>query len=487
VSVPESDTKQGLGQYNRTLLFVLSCVALTAAGMVFSLRATVMEDLGTAFVGVEGLAEGESILSAKLVGQAVGAAFLGFALSVLIGSPLCDYLGMRFLLALAAVLHIGGTLLTVFSPSLTSILSPYWLLWLGMLTVGLAHGLVEAVINPLIATLYPDDKTHRMNVLHAWWPGGLIIGGLIGYFMHHQLDLNWQMRLAVVLAPAILYGAMVVGTRFPPTERVAAGVSSRDMWKEATRPLFIALFLCMFLTAASELGPGQWIDATLSKTVGFAGILVLVYVSGLMFVLRHFAGALAHSLSPIGLMWVSSLLAGLGLLAISAVRSPVPAVLAATVWGAGVCFMWPTMLGIVSERFPKGGAWVLGLMGTAGNLAIYKLLPFMGGIYDTYTQQKLADADPGVLATVGTCDLSVVMEKAAAGDQVAKQLLDAAGSEAVPFAFRYVAAGCIALVIVFGMIWLRDRAAGGYKAVRLDAENSGDEDGPEAEKDAAVE
>jgi fucose permease len=115
--------------------------------------------------------------------------------------------------------------------------------------------------------------------------------------------------------------------------------------------MFLALFLSMFLTAASELAPGQWVDFALSRTVHMPGILLLVYVSGLMFIMRHYAGPLVQKLSPMGLLWMSCLGAALGLFALSIANSPVTALVAATVWGAGVCYMWPTMLATASERF----------------------------------------------------------------------------------------------------------------------------------------
>src|SRR5262249_54841406 len=205
------------------------------------------------------------------------------------------------------------------------------------------------------------------------------------------------------------------------------------------RPLFLVWFAMMFLTAALELGPGQWVDATLTRTVGFEGILLLVYISGLMFIFRHFAGPLAHRFSPVGLMWISSVLAGFGLLALGYANSPVTGLLSATVWGIGVCYMWPTMLGVTSERFPKGGAFLLGLMGTAGNLSIQFVLPWMGSIYDEFTKR----AEAAGLAP------------------------EAARASAAPVAFRYVAALALVLVVVFGLIWLRDRAAGGYKVETL--------------------
>jgi fucose permease len=236
---------------------------------------------------------------------------------------------------------------------------------------------------------------------------------------------------------------------YPQTERAAAGVSTGDMFRELLKPLFIVLFLSMFLTAASELAPGQWVDFALSRTVHMPGILLLVYVSGLMFVMRHFAGPLVHRLSSIGLLWVSCLLAALGLVALSYANSPVMGMLAATLWGTGVCYMWPTMLATASERFPRGGALLMGLMGTAGTLSTQFMLPIMGSIYD---QTKVS----------------------AAGGQAAFAALPAGSEElnrvlgiAAQTSFRYVAILPAILLIVFGAIWLYDRSRGGFKPATI--------------------
>src|SRR5205823_1068804 len=258
----------------------------------------------------------------------------------------------------------------------------------------------------------------------------------------HYFELGWQMQYAVIYLPALVYGLMLIGQKFPPTERKAAGVSAGQMWKEAVRPLYIIWWCCMWITAALELGPGRWVEAMLSARVGMAGILLLVYISALMFVMRHFAGPLAHRLSPVGLMWLSSLLAGLGLFALSYATSPVLALLAATVWGIGVCYMWPTMLGVTSERFPRGGALLMGLTGVAGSLSQFVVLPFMGAIYDRYTQ-----------AALGSTPL-----KEALTNPALKTQLDAARLEAAPMAFRIVSLGAILLVAAFGILWTRDRA-----------------------------
>src|SRR5262245_8319463 len=427
--------------YNKSKLFLLSVIALATAGMAFGIRG----DIGGALQG-HFFDPIDPANSARLIGEVVGILFLGFAFAIAIGSPLLDFFGMGRLLGVSSLCFTVGTLTVLFADKLAGKIPVYWVLWTGMLLTGIGQGLVETVINPLAATLYPDDKTHKLNVLHAWWPGGIILGGLISYGMG-KMEWGWQIKLSVVLIPAVVYGAMILGTKFPPTERVAAGVSAGSMFKELGRPLFIILWLSMFLTAASELAPGQWVDIALTRTVGMKGIILLIYVSGLMFVMRHFAGTLVHKLSPIGLLWVSCLLASVGLLLLSAANSPVTALLAATVWGTGVCYMWPTMLASASERFPRGGALLIGLMGTAGTLSIKFVLPWMGNIFDK-TKIQVAGGEEAF--------------KALKGDKL-NEVLSAAAQKS----FRMVAILPAILLVVFGAIWLYDRARGGYKAEKI--------------------
>jgi MFS family permease len=429
--------------YNPARLFFISCLALATGALVFSLFANIMAPLARQFA-----------LQAEMIGLAAGNWGLGMAIAVFVGSAALDTLGMGRVLGLACLLQMLGVGLTLATPSLPA--APLLTLSIGQLILGVGHGLIEAAINPLAATVYPEDKTHRLNVLHAWWPGGLVIGGLLGYFMT-QGNIHWQWQYAIILIPAAIYGLMLIGQPFPPTERKAAGVPTGEMWRQALRPLYIVWWCCMLLTAALELGPGRWVDAMLTNTVGMQGILLLVYISALMFVMRHFAGPLAHKLSPVGLMWVSSLLAGLGLFALSYATSPLLALLAATLWGIGVCYMWPTMLGITSERFPKGGAVLLGLTGTAGMLSNFFVVPIMGRIYDSYTQTALSRQ-------------GLRLENVIA-DPTAQQVLQTARTEAAPYAFRYISAAAVVLIVVFGILWLRDRAMGGYKAERLATED----------------
>jgi hypothetical protein len=430
--------------YNKNKLFLISVLALVTAGVSFSMRASIATALRVTFFDPINATHSE-----EMIGAVLGIASLGFAITIAVGSPLCDYLGMGVLLALSSLCFIGGTLIVDFAGQLASGASVYWVLWGGVALLGVGWGLVEAVINPLITTLYPDAKTARLNTLHAWWPGGLIIGGLLGLLLD-RLGLGWQIKIGATLLPALAFLGLSLGTKFPPTERVASGVSTGQMFREVLRPMFIVWFLSMFLTAASELAPGQWVDNALTRTVGMRGIWLLIYVSALMFVMRHFAGGIAHRLSPVGLLWCSSLLASLGLVALSFANSPVTGILAATVWGTGVCYLWPTMLACSSERFPRGGALLIGLMGTAGNLSVSFVLPQMGAIFDR-AKVELAGGKAAFAA----------LEKA--GGPELERILGIAAQRS----FLYVAALPAILLIVFGAIWLYERAHGGFKPVKL--------------------
>ncbi len=394
---------------NQSRLFLASCLSLVVTAMIFALRGNVEDQV----VGSSGFFAGATARGDY--GWISTMAFFGFAASILVASPMLDNLGMRNLLYLAFALHIVGIVGFIAAPS-------YAVMTFTMLLAGFGNGLVEAVINPLIATIYPNEKTHKLNVLHAWWPGGLIIGGLLGYSMN-QANLSWKIQMGIILIPTLIYGFLIFGQQFPLTERVAAGISTADMFKAASNPVFLLLMGCMMITASIELAPGQMVASVLGNLANMSGILILVYGSLLMFILRYFAGTLAHLLSPIGMMFVSVILAAIGLFLLANVSSTPGAYLAATVFYVGVCFMWPTMLGITSERFPEGGALAMGLMGFVGQFALGLVIFYMGKVRDSL------------------------------------------GGDAA--SFKSVAMLAIIPAIVFGLWWMKDRAAGGYKAVKL--------------------
>jgi MFS family permease len=427
--------------YNKARIFILSVIALATAGINSATQTAIASDLQKTFFDPL-----DPLTSAEKIGSVLGVSFLGFAFTIAIGSPLLDYLGMGRLLTLSALCFITGSLAEIFAGSITTGPDIYWVLFGAMILIGIGWGLVETVVNPLTVTLYPNEKTKRLNALHAWWPGGLILGGLLSLALGAG-GFGWQIKLSMTLIPATAFGLVCLGTKFPPTERMASGISAGEMFRELLKPMFLVWFCSMFLTAATELAPGRWVDLALTQTVHMHGIWLLIYVSGLMFVMRHFAGQAAHKLSPVGLLWVSCLLGSVGLVLLSVANSPITGLLAATVWGTGVCYLWPTMLAATSERFPRGGALLMGLMGTAGTLSIYFVLPQMGKIFDD-TKIRLAGGDAAFNALKGS-------------------ELDRILGIAAQTSFRYVAILPAVLLLVFGAIWLYERSKGGFKQVKL--------------------
>jgi fucose permease len=247
------------------------------------------------------------------------------------------------------------------------------------LLFGIANGSVEAACNPLIATLFPDDKTTKLNHFHVWFPGGIVIGGLVAYFLG-LAGFGWNIQFAAMLVPLFAYSVLFFGQAFPRTERVQQGVSTRSMFLACLNPVFLLIVVCMLMTAATELGPGQWIPNILTNA-GVSGILVLVWITGLMAVGRQCASTFVHNLSPLGMLLASAVLSGLGLYAMSH-SSGAMLFVAATIFALGVCFFWPTMLGYANERFPATGALGLAILGGAGMLSVSIVLPIIGRFFD---------------------------------------------------------------------------------------------------------
>ena len=416
---------------NKARLFFIGNLSIFMIGLGFAVRASIAPDLQSSIYDELDLAR-----SAAMLGEALGMTFTGFALTLLFGSALVDLIGMKRMLLLSALGYVAGSVLIIAASTLTVSDTVSWMVLIGLLLTGLGWGAVEAASNPMVASLYPDEKTHRLNVLHAWWPAGIVVGGLFGLLID-TLDMVWQLNLLILILPSLLMTALVASTDFPETERVQSGVSYIEMFKELIRqPMFWLFWLCMWATAASELAPGQWVDLALSRIVGMDGIILLVYVSALMFVMRHFAGAIAKKISSVGLLLISSVLAGVGLYCLSISSTPLMGFASATIWGVGVCYMWPTMLATVSERFPRGGALMMGMMGFAGGMAIQFLLPVMGGIFDRAKLEAAGGQD--ALINLTGAELDAVLRYASVES------------------FQAVALIPLLLIPVFALIWLRD-------------------------------
>ncbi len=348
-------------QINRQQLFIASCLALMVTGLSFGIRAGILDQLGVAFQ-----------LDKSQLASITATAFWGFPLAIVIGGLVVDIIGMKKLLVAAFIFHFLGIILTVFA-------SGFWTLFLSTLLVGLANGTVEAACNPLVAGMYTEEKTTKLNHFHLWFPSGIVIGTVIAFALN-KAGIGWQVQVGTMLIPTVYYGYLFSKLNFPVTERVASGVSYGGMLAAVANPLFLVMFILMFGTAITELFTGQWINVLL-KNVTDNALLLLTLETGVMVLGRAFAKPVLKMITPQALLVVSAALAALGIFMFTVVSGPM-LYLAAIIFGMGVCFFWPTMLGFVNTNLPKTGALGLNLMGGAGMFAVSIFTLFMGGYYD---------------------------------------------------------------------------------------------------------
>ena len=402
---------------NRSFLFAACFVALIATSFSFIIRIWLMDEWQIAF----GLSETQK-------GEIFGAGFWPFGVSIVLFSLVIDKIGYGRSMIFAFVCHLVSVVLLVAAKG-------YWPLYWGSILNGLAAGTVEAVINPAVATMYPKQKTKMLTILHAGWPGGMALGGVLLLCMG---DASWKAKVLVVLVPVIIYGIMLLRCKFPVSERVAAGVSYREMLREVGavgamiaifmimveigrvfslpsvvtygvvavvsvvyfayagslgRVMYILLVLVHILLAITELGTDAWIKELRDPAMQQLGLnsgLIVIYTASIMMILRFCIAPIERALKPLGVLFVSALLAAAGLYFLARAETPLLILITATIYGTGQCFFWPVTLGVVAERFPKGGAMTLNAIAGVGMLGVGIIgAPLMGYIQDGHISNGL--------------------------------------------------------------------------------------------------
>ncbi len=422
----------------RTRLFWACFIALVTTAFAFMLRVQLM-----------GTWEADFALDKTQVGTIFGAGFWPFGVSIVLFSLVLDRIGYGHAMVFAFLCFVSFALLSIFATGFSML---YWASILG----GLGAGTVEAVINPLIADIYKDNKTKWLNILHAGWPGGLVVTGIVVLGIGDAMSWKWQ--IALILIPACIFGVMMLGMKFPLSSRVLAGVSYRDMlaqvgwggafivslmivmelttnvlgieslqniWAQVGiaaviaaiygayarsfgRPIFVFLLVVMLALATTELGTDAWVKdllkPALNSAMGIDSGWVLVYTAAIMMVLRFSCGPLIGALKPLGVLAASAAVVTVGIwwLAILAEDLAVGAMvilLAATIYGIGQTFFWPTTLGFVSEQFPRGGAMTINLIAGVGMLGVGVLgNPWLGNVQDTRVVEALQAGNPTIAA-----------------------------------------------------------------------------------------
>jgi len=491
-------------------LFYACFVALITTSFGFILRALMLPEWGREFN-----------LTQTQLGEIAGVGLWPFAISIVLFSLIIDKIGYKTAMIFAFLCHVASAILTIFA-------NGYWMLYLGTFIVALGNGTVEAVVNPVVATMFPREKTKWLNILHAGWPGGLVLGGIIALSM--GADTRWEYKIALILLPTIAYGIMMLSRKFPLNERVQAGVTYKEMLQEVGaigaliivslivfqlgsvfgwstvlnvivilmvtilfgfytkslgQPLFIILLLIMIPLATTELGTDSWITDLMTPAMNDLGLQagwILVYTSAIMFVLRFFAGPIVHKVSPLGLLAICSGVAALGLYMLS-FSAGAMILVAATVYGLGKTFFWPTMLGVVAERFPKGGALTLNITGGMGMIAAGVIgAGILGFIQDKSVDKNILAYDKtnstkihstyvtenktSVFGDYQALDQNKLATASAEDNATVTEIRDTAKKDAL----RNIVIFPIIMLVSYVLLILYFRSKGGYKAVELKKE-----------------
>ena len=478
-------------------------IALIATAFGFVVRSMVINDWGTEF----GLTETQK-------GEIFGVGLWPFAISIILFSLVIDRIGYGKTMAFAFVCHVVSAILTIFATG-------YWMLYIATFIVALGNGAVEAVINPVVATMFRNEKTKWLNILHAGWPGGMVIGGVMAIAL--GADADWQIKVGLILIPTAIYAVMLFGQKFPIHERVESGVSYLAMLKEVGiigalivvslmtaevgrvfgfhwaveltiilaltgiygfyvkslgKPLFIFMLLVMMPLATTELGTDSWITPLMEpemNKLGFQPLWVLIYTSFIMMLLRFCAGSIVHKLSPLGLLAGSAVIAACGLVFLSQATG-IMILAAATLYAFGKTFFWPTMLGVAAEQFPKGGALTLNTLGGVGMLAVGIVgAPFLGYIQDTSVAGVLEKESPAIYQSYTSPKPTIFgeitaldPEKEKAAPEADTTTITTVKTNATKGALKTVAIFPCIMFVCFIILIVYFKSKGGYKVVHID-------------------
>ena len=355
---------------NKQRLFMASCFALITTAFAFGIRAGIMTDLVK-----------EMQLTDTQLGWIGFMGAFGFPIATFVGGPLYNSLGPKKLGYIALACHFIGITFSILSGSFLP-------LFISTFFVSFGNGMVEAAYNPMIADMYEDNKATMLNKFHVWFPGGIAIGAMAALFISN-MNGTWQMKLAVMYIPMIIYAYLFYGQEFPKTANEMDKASTASNLKSIfSSPLYWFMLVCMVLTATTELGTQTWVERILGNS-GAQPLLVLFLVTGLMAIGRYFGGPIIHKLSIPGVLLASAIISLVGIYMMSTATGGM-VYIAAIMFAVGVCYFWPNMISFVAVYLPKTGALGMSLIGGIGMVGLSICQPIIGKWMDTERANAIA-------------------------------------------------------------------------------------------------
>ena len=357
---------------NKQRLFNASCFALITTAFSFSIRAGILPQLATDFN-----------LSGEQLGFINSMWFLGFPIAMIVGGLVYHTFGPKNIMMVAFVCHALGIILTLYP----GLLGGYTGLLVSTFLIGIGNGCTEAACNPMIADTYQGaEMSTKLNRFHMWFPGGIVLGSLLSKFMT-DANLGWQAQIWLILIPTLIYAYLFYGQTFPKPQNEGVTSIGKNLQAMAT-PLFIFIFACMALTAITEFGPQQWTGLIMSKS-GASPMLILALVTGLMAVIRYFAGPIVEKFDQTGVLLGSAIFATIGIYLLSTQTGSMVYV-AAVFFAMGVALFWPNMIGFIAEKVPLSGALGMSIVGGVGMFSTSIFQPIIGRWIDNSKAEQTA-------------------------------------------------------------------------------------------------
>lgn len=355
---------------NKNRLFIGSCFALITTAFAFAIRAGIMEDLQDSF-GIDEVG----------LGWINFMGVFGFPIATLIGGPLYNTIGPKKLGWIAFFSHIAGISFSILSGS-------FWPLFFSTFFISFGNGMVEAAFNPMIADMYEDKKAEMLNKFHVWFPGGIALGAIAAYFIG-QMGGGWQLKIAFMFIPALIYGALFLGQKFPEVGKNIDSSNENNLKAMFTSPIYLFMLVCMALTATTELGTQNWVQKLFAESSGVEGLWVLALITTIMALGRFFAGPLIHKLDITGVLFGSAIISTIAIVMMSQASGGMVYV-AAIMFAIGVCYFWPNMISFVAEYLPKTGALGMSVIGGVGMVGLSIFQPIIGNWLKTEKEHAIA-------------------------------------------------------------------------------------------------
>ncbi|HCX21607.1 MAG: MFS transporter [Flammeovirgaceae bacterium] len=359
---------------NTKRLFIASCFALLTTAFAFGIRAGIMNDLVA-----------DMSLDDSQLGWINFMGIFGFPIATLIGGPMYNTLGPKRIGNIAFISHILGITLSIMSSS-------FVMLFCSTFFISFGNGMVEAAYNPMIAAMYTEKRAVMLNRFHVWFPGGIAIGSVLALLVANMGG-GWQIKLAIMFVPAIIYFVLFLGQKFPEAPKETTVSNAGNLKAIFSSPIYWLMLVCMALTATTELGTQSWVERILANS-GAQPLLVLALVTGLMAIGRLFAGPLIHRLNITGVLLTSAVISSVAIFMMSMATGPMVYV-AAILFAVGVCYFWPTMISFVAEYLPQTGALGMSLIGGVGMLGLSIFQPIIGGWIEGHRADLTAEGLTG--------------------------------------------------------------------------------------------